>query len=174
MKFKDLKATLNASGEYFRPQEGENRIRIVSEVVRVWKAFENGAAKVYLTPEGAGNWNKTAPKANKARERYMMYVINRVTGEIQQAEFGPQVMGIIADLASSTEYGFDDLPPYDMILTKKGSGLDTEYALIPARMPTELSDAERAQISSLKDLNLVIAADAEDANPLDFMGEKSA
>jgi hypothetical protein len=40
-----------------------------------------------------------------------MYIINRdAAGAIQIAEFGPSIMKEIVNLASSDDYGFDEIP----------------------------------------------------------------
>jgi len=162
MDYAKLKQDLQSGGSlYFRPQDGQNRIRVVSEPVEVWKAFdkETKTARVYVTAEGA--------KADReARRRHMVYVINRANGALQIAEFGPSVMQQFVDLATNDEYKFDSLPPYDMILTKAGSGMETTYNLVAARQNTELLPTEHKLILEAKRLIDVIKEDALDGDKL--------
>lgn len=149
------KAELN-SGLYFRPVDGENRFRILTEPIKVWKQFDpvTKTAKVFLTEE--------ATKGTDAKLRHALYVINRSTQKLQIAEFGKSIMNQLFDLALSKEYGFDSLPPYDMILNKKGEGMTTEYALMPARANTELTAHEAMMTQAAKPLIDVLKEDAED------------
>lgn len=160
MKFSQVKDSFETGGQYFKLKPGDNRVRLVSEPIIVWKAFSktDKTAKVYLT--------KDAAKQNPdSKQRYMMYVINRENGLIQQAEFGISIMSQLADLQSTADYAFDTLPPYDITIKKTGESLDTEYSVIPARANTELTSEEMAKIMALEPLEKVVGKDAEDFLP---------
>ncbi len=148
--YKAMKEMVNStsSGKYFKPADGENHIRVVTEPFPTWKAFDQATkhAQVYLT-------ESEAKKNDKARPRFQMYILNRDMGnKLQIAEFGPQVMDQFCDLAIMSETAFESLPPYDMVLVKTGAGMDTEYKLHASRKNTDLLPEEKAAIAAAKPL----------------------
>ena len=155
------------SGVYFKPKEGENRIRVVSQPLEVWKAFNQATKKasVYVTEEGA--------KGDKnAKPRFLLYILNRGLGNtLQQAEFGAQIMTQFLDLATMSESGFSDLPPYDMILTKTGSGMETEYKLHASRQNTELTAEEIKLVESAKPILDLLREDESVVDAKSLEGE---
>ena len=154
MKMKDIKGEVS-QGQYLKLSDGENRIRVVSELTPVWKLFGEGSARVFVTAEGAS-------KETKARKRFSAYVINRANGQLQIAEFGPQIVNQYVDLSESAEYMFEDVPPYDITIKKSGSGKETEYTVMAARTNTTLTDMERALVSAQKPIEQFWAEEAED------------
>ena len=159
MKIKDIATELNSDSAYLKLQDGTNKVRMVSELLPVWKAFdqESKTAKVYLTKEGA--------KTNKdARKRFACYVINRANQQVQIAEFGPKIVEQITNLSCMDSYVFEDLPPYDFIIQKTGSGMETSYLVTGARENTVLSEIEMAAVMSKEELWKVLAKDAEDGD----------
>ena len=160
MKFSEAKNSIEKSSQYMKFAEGDTRIRIVSEALKIWKSFQpDKTAKVYMTEEAA-------KKDPKAKERWMVYAINRETNEIQQAEFGITVITQLGDFQESKDYGFETLPPYDVTINRKGMTMnDTEYRVIPARTNTELTSEEMAKIMALEPLEKVVGKDAEDYLP---------
>ncbi len=146
MRFKDLRqAVASDGGKYLKLQDGPNKVRLVSEPKQIWKVF-NGKDTETIT-------DASAAKAKDAKMRFAMYVIDRAAGEVKIAEFGPSIMGQVADLAESDEYGFEGLPPYDMTIVKEGSGMDTEYKVIAARQNTELTTEEKAKVAAMGSLD---------------------
>lgn len=155
MKFSEAKNHLNTEGAYFKFKDGENRLRIVTEPVLVWKSFnkEEKTAKVYMT-ETAGKQDKDAKK------RFMMYVINRENEQIQIGEFGPSIVSQLTDLQQTNDYKFDDLPPYDISIRKTGAGLDTEYKVVAARANSDLTEEEKIKVFDLEPLESVLTREA--------------
>lgn len=158
MKFSDV-SKISSSNQYLRLNEGDNRVRIVSEPIMLWKAFNKieKTATVYLT-------EKTAKMNPDAKLRFMMWAINRDTAEIQQLETGISVIRQIEELQKNADYKFDELPPYDITIRKSGTGLETEYTVLPARVNTEITAAERVQIDALEPLIDILKRDAVDAD----------
>lgn len=146
MKFKDIKDVVaSEGGAFLKLQDGPNKVRIVGEFFQMWKVFKDGKATTILDVEEA----KTV---KDAKMRFAMYVIERSSSEVKIAEFGPSIMGQIADLSESEEYKFDDLPPYDITITKEGAGMDTEYKVMPARTNTALTPEEQAKVLAMPSL----------------------
>ena len=140
--FKDFKSVLASKGiggGFLELEPGENRIRIVSDFVDYVDVFTD---------------KKTGEVKNL--NKFMCWAINRKSGAVQPFTFGPMIFEGIGNLAVSSEYGFDGLPPYDMIISKTGSGLDTEYAVVAARNNTELTPEEVIAVEKAGDINVVI------------------
>ena len=162
-----MKEDLNSgSSLYFKPKDGENRIRVVTEPVKIWKSFNKATktAKVYVTEKGA----KTD---QEAKPRFLMHVLNRDAGnQLQIAEFGSQVMSQFLDLATSSEYGFASVESltYDFILMKKGAGMETEYTLQGSRRESPLTSEEREIARQAKPIMEMLK---EDKAVVDLGGE---
>lgn len=157
MKFKEYTDSGSSNGMYFTFEEGENCVRIVSDPVTIYKAFaDDKSCTVYLT-------KAEALKNPKAKERNLFWVIDRKTGKMQIADVGRMIMNQIVTLSTTGDSKFDDLPPYDMFISKKGSGMDTEYTVIAARTNTELTTDEVEKIKGLEKLVDHVMKDAVDA-----------
>lgn len=158
MDYHKMKEDLNSgSSLYFKPKDGENRIRVVSEPTKIWKSFNKATktARVYVTEKGA-------MKDADAKPRFLMHILNRDAGnQVQIAEFGTQVMGQFLDLATSTEYGFPNVEglTYDFILMKKGAGMDTEYTLQGSRRESPLTNEEREMVKQVKPIMEMLKED---------------
>jgi hypothetical protein len=168
MSFKDLDLESGASN-YLKLQKGENRVRIVSAPVASWTSFNRNAGegekKVtrFLTAEGASAFNAVSDKDSQAKKRYAMWVLDRATDEILLAEFGSSIMKAVKALAMDSEYGFDNLPPYDIKITKTGDGLDTEYSVLPSPVK-ELTEDEKKRVEAQKNLIDFLKETAIDAD----------
>ncbi|MEK9207422.1 MAG: hypothetical protein AAB922_03005 [Patescibacteria group bacterium] len=146
MQYKSFKPQSN----FYKLSEGENKLRLVGE------------AEMFIS-EYQG----------KPTTRFAAYVIDRVDGQVKPFTFGSQIMGQIASLANGSEYGFDDLPPYDLIVHKTGSGMATEYKVTPARKDTALTQEEEKAVAELKPItelaqklsNKVVAGEQNNAQP---------
>lgn len=164
MKFKDFKGMEEENNLYFKWKDGVNIVRIVSEITLIWKAhLKDKSVKKFMLEANAERYNATATSEEEyAKPRGLFYVINRETNDIQIMEVGTMILKRIADLAVKPTYEFDDLPPYDLIITKTGSKLATRYEVDPARTNTPLTEEEKRVIATLEDLTQMNAKDAVD------------
>ncbi len=159
MKFSEAKNDIQAGGLWFKFKDGDNRVRIMSEPVPVWKAFnrEEKTATVYVT-------EIEAKKNPNAKKRYAMWVLNRdAENKMQVLEVGASIIDQIGDLQLTTDYTFEVSPPYDLTIRKTGNGLETEYKVIPARQNTELTEDEKIVFMTCETVEQVLAKDAVDA-----------
>jgi hypothetical protein len=76
----------------------------------------------------------------KVKQKYVIHVLDRATGEVKLLDKGNGVFKELKKFALNPEYG--DLRNYDVTITRKGSGLNTEYTVTPARQNTPLTEAE--------------------------------
>lgn len=164
MSWSDLEISGGAS-KWMKLKEGANRIRIVSNAVGIWKAFdrETKTAQVYMTLEAA--------KTNKdAKSRYVFYVLDRADGGVKQLEVGVGVAGELRALAVNDDWKFEgEMFPFDVTITRSGQGLETAYTVTPSPKKEPLTAAELVLVESMEDLTTAIAADAEDG-PLSKKG----
>jgi hypothetical protein len=92
-------------------------------------------------------------RGDKPRIRYFAYIIRRPSGKVELWEFSRSVKEQIAAYAEQ----FGDPTKYDTILTRKGTGPDTNWIALPANkgVPSDLTEAEKASIANLPDLDKV-------------------
>jgi len=159
----NIKEEQKANSIYFRFEDGLNTLRFVSEILPIFKSFENGKAKVYLTEAGAAkDTSKDGP-----RRRFLVWAIDRKTNTIKQVEFGGSVMDQIFDIAGTPGYEFDETPNYDFHITKTGENLDTNYAVVGARSDTPITEDEKQKILGLEPLIESVKKDAVDLKEID-------
>ncbi len=172
MSFRDAD-TSSESDIYFKPKEGTQKIRIVSEPQMLWKAFlakkndDGDRALTFLTQEGAASFIPGKDE-KPAKKLHGMWIIDRATGKFLIMEAGPMIMNGIKTFANDPDYGFDSIPPYDIKLTKSGTGFDTTYEVMnsPAAPLTDLEKDMVSKLEPLIDLYLKEAKDANSYNPL--------
>lgn len=145
-------------GGYMKLRHGENRIRIVSEPAVFGKHFINKKSIVCI---GKEEGCEACNEGDRSKPSWLLWVIDRADGNIKMLEAGYQIISQIQKLAVGTEYGFDLLPAYDIFIQKEGEGLETEYAVTPARKDTPLTDKEKAEILELKSPLTIIAEKKE-------------
>jgi len=94
------------------------------------------------------------------RRMYWMNIIDRSNEEAGPLVFTPGVtiMNAIVALIQDPDYGdiTDELEGTDIVIERSGTGLDTEYQVLPKRLPSPLSeDDEQAEdwLSTARDLS---------------------
>ena len=127
---------------FMRLEEGENRIRIVSE------------------PHG---FKKTFREEDGPKHRYGWVVISRADDTVRLLEVGPQVFGQVVALANDDEFG--DPMGYDIKIFREGTKLDTEYKVVPSPEKSKITVEEKKAIEAA-DLDVTRAfAGEEDVEP---------
>jgi len=149
MKFNDYKQSeekygISGGDEWMAIEEGDNKIRIVSEFIDYGEHFDNIKKRSFIC---LGKDECEYCKAGeKPRVRYLGWVIDRRDEKIKLLRFGHSIFKQIGALAVNEEYQFDDLPGYDMTIKREGKGLDTEYSVTPSRNDSELTEKEGEDI----------------------------
>ena len=156
MGFKDLEVS-SGGNDFIKTPVGETRIRIVSDAELFWKNFDT--KNTYLTKEAA-------MKDDKAKPAYAVWAIDRADGnKIKIWNFAGSVARDLKALANHSEYGFDGMFPYDIIVNRVGSTqLDTRYSITPSRQNTALTEAEAKEVAALQPMRMKLREDAEDAS----------
>lgn len=112
-------------GEYFKPLEGANKVRLVSNPLP--------HDSVYM---------------GKPQFKWLCQVLDRKDGKIKPYFMPNTIYRFIADLQLSEDYRFDGLPmPYDITINAKGAGTkEVQYSLIPSK-ETPLTTEEQNAIT---------------------------
>lgn len=109
-------------GEYFKVQEGANKIRLLSPCVGFQGSY------------------KGTPKF-----KFVCWVIDRRDENKIKLYFMPQtVLDGIGSLQESDDYPFDEVPmPYDVAIMAKGAGTkEVQYSVVPSPKREPLTSAE--------------------------------
>jgi hypothetical protein len=161
---------VSSGNEWFKPGDGESRIRILSEYEIVGKhwdpTFKNGPGKkagrsFLCVGKERGcpyHTDKTPEDVKKVKVSYFMYVSDKSAsiikdkpaGILKIAELPYTVAKRVSELGDMEDYEFDGFPmPYDIIITKSVVNGKTTYDTIAARSNTPV-DAEILEELSLK------------------------
>ena len=154
-------APVGGSGQYFKPQVGENRVRIVSNPIIGW---------LYWNTEGKPVRNQidnnpgakpadmrqadTNGRAEKVKQFWAVKVFNYATKQMEVWEITQAtIMGELQKLSKDEDWGHPK--KYDLKISKSGSGLNTEYSITPVapKPPTaEVIEAYKATPINLEAL----------------------
>lgn len=124
---------LLGSGGFFKFKEGDNRMRLMSECLPHTSVFQDG----------------------KKSFKWLCYILDRVDGEVKPFFMPHKIYKAIEALQLNPDYVFYEVPmPYDITVNAKKAGtMDVEYALIPARKETPLTEEEQDKLDHAKPLS---------------------
>ncbi len=148
------------SNNFWKPKDGENNIRVLTEPIQLWKvgpktAWVKGSVRTYLSEKSV-----KLGSDEKIAMRFLCYILNRdANSKLQIAEFGPQIMEKFVNYAVSRQYGFESTPSYDMTVIKSGAGMDTSYDLQAFRNESELTAGEVLVLEQAKPLMDILKDD---------------
>lgn len=80
--------------------------------------------------------NKNAVRSVSRQPRIKANVLDRASGVVSPFEFGPGIWADLKGLRTNPHSGGDFLHPvngFDIVITREGSGKDTQYKVTPAR-----------------------------------------
>jgi len=164
---------IGTGGDFFTIEDGENIVRVLSAPVHYGQYFLGKG----IQPVFAKNADEEFKKDKKVTHKFSCYVFNYKTNKIEIADFGWSVAGEISKLAKSSQYQYEGIPPFDIIITKTGSGMSTKYSVTPGRNEDPMNSAVIAELNekqSIKEfIDAKIAKQAgEDINPNATIEEK--
>lgn len=146
-KIEEQYGLASARGDWMRLVQGDNVVRIVSK-------FENYA--VHWDPETKRSvicigkeHCKYCQEGKELTVKYSGWVIDRADKQVKLLTIGHKIFKAIGLLGKSDEYGFKDIPAYDITINKEGQGLDTRYTVIPGRSDKPLTKKEQQQIDQV-------------------------
>ena len=137
---------------FWSPEPGDNKIRVLSGyeaygnhwVVKDNRSYvclgkENGC--VYCKDEAEKDC-----KTSKRSVKFLMWILDRVDAEVKIAQVGYSIIKQLGTLATSEDWAFDDIPPYDVVIKKTGEKLKTEYTVTPTKAEKPLVKEEQEKV----------------------------
>lgn len=136
-----------STGGFMKLEPGVNQFRIVSGTYHFKKHMLKEGGKFSSEIHESVNCQYCL-SGNKPKNRYAWIVIDRKDGEVKILEQGWQVYEQMLALAKDKEYG--DLKTYDLKITKKGEGLDTNYQVVavPSTIGKKITKEEQEKVES--------------------------
>lgn len=112
-------------GEYFKVQEGANKIRVLSELI----------------------FNESEYKGNPTY-RFVCWVLDRKDAVIKPYFMPVSIARALGSMQEDPEYAFKDFPmPYDITINAKGAGTkEVDYQVVAARQNSPLTDMEQTAL----------------------------
>lgn len=131
------RAGLLGSGDYLKLKEGANRLRLMTMCLPHASDYQG-----------------------KPTFKWLCYVIDRLDGRLKPFFMPHKIYKAIEALQMNPDYEFNEVPmPYDLTVNAKNAGTkEVEYALVPARKNTPVSDAEMVELDQAKPLKELQAA----------------
>ena len=148
-------------GSYMKLQAGENRFRIIGNLITGWQCWidDNGVRKPLRYRERP---SVLPTGADKLKHFWAFCVIH--DSELKILELTQAgILEAITELVKSADWG--DRRNYDLVITRKGSGLETTYQVRPNPIKP-LDDYQKAIVDNeLGKINL--AALYDNNNPFE-------
>lgn len=116
-------------GGFTKLETGENRFRILSSPLLMWLEWRDGKPVRHEFKGAESKPAKGSGKNDSVKHAWGLKVWNYRTGQIEVLELDKQDL-ISALTAHSKDKDWGHPKNYDVVFTKKGSGLDTEYSLV--------------------------------------------
>ena len=151
--YKDYESFGSSTGDFYRLESGDNKIRILSEFEVISKHFMPD--KTVSLCRGDKNGCTLCRQGNKPSTKFLMWILDRKDMQIKVAELGYSIIKQLGELAKSADWHFDDIPNYDINVKRTGEGMNTEYFVSPCK-PNELPEDVLAVFSE-KDIISKIA-----------------
>ena len=165
MDFKDTQAEGKKHGvgnsDFMRLEDGENKVRVLCFPEAIATHFPKGQKPVTCTMD-----DHTCPLCKEKVQKsvkVMLYVIDRADETIKVGEFPWSVFTGLGDLSKSSEFGYKGLPPYDVIITKKGSGMKTEYGVLAGKNEDPITDEQTKEFEAKKPIIQIVGEKIEKA-----------
>lgn len=119
-----------SAGGFTKLETGENRFRILSSPLLLWLEWRGGKPLRHAFVQGGPKPEKGPDKNDSVKHAWALIVWNYKTKQIEVFELDKQdVISGVLNLSNKPAWGHPK--NYDIVITKKGSGLDTEYILTP-------------------------------------------
>lgn len=143
---------------FYRLQEGDNKLRILSEGAVISKHFfGKGIPSIcYGISKGCPFHGDKAPKDENGKEKqpsikYSCYILDRIDNQIKLADLPYSVIKKVGEFQKDEDYAFDSFPmPYDIKITyKKDEAPVNMYKVMPSPKREELPEAVLNKVEEL-------------------------
>jgi len=142
-------AVRSTGGAYFKPQDGDNKVRILSDAVigYVYWTNDNKPVRTREYPALTPNIKERNGKADRPKLFWAMLVWNYATNQVETWEVTQRsIQDAIEAYADDEEWGHPN--QYDLKISKSGKELDTTYAVIASPAKPAPKEAIEAYESS--------------------------
>lgn len=114
-------------GNYFNIKEGDNKVRILSEMVAVPQWWDG--SKYQMVVE-----NDKHPEDRQISVKWLCWVIDRKDDKVKLAKLPHTIAKTVGNLQENPEWAFEGSPmPYDVTISAKGAGSkEVEYSVMPS------------------------------------------
>jgi hypothetical protein len=165
MEFKNWKETSKklgvSSGKYYTLEDGENKLRILTLPESLANHYiSKSEGSETCTMDGNCPWCKQKLKQNW---RVLMYVLDRNENKVKLLEAAWSIYTGLGELAESSEYGYEGIPPYDVIITKKDDAGFTKYTVQAGRNESPVSKEIMDELKEKEDILSIVAKRLEEA-----------
>lgn len=160
----DYEAPKSASSNYFKMQEGENRIRILSQPVFGWEDWDNKKPVRYQMKDKP---SKSFDPKKPAKHFWAFVIFNYREEQIQIMQITQStIRKSLEALCRDKDWGAPIA--YDIKINKTGEGVDTEYTVNP--VPHKPIDDYIAKCFKERPINLEALFDNSD--PFSLVGPR--
>ena len=121
----------SSGGAYFKPQAGQNRVRILSDAISGWSYWtnDNKCVRSPKRPESTPDIRVKDGKPDRVKHFLMITIWDYSSSSIKLWEITQStIQRDLFDL-DNTDWGHPQ--NYDIIVNKKGEQLNTEYSVLP-------------------------------------------
>ena len=149
------------NGQYTKLEQGKNVIRILSAPVMGFE-YWNTDNKPVLSKEkfeGVPSGARLDDKGNfKQKHFWAMKVYNYATEQVEIMQITQKnIQNAIVEYAQSEDYG--DPREYDITITRKGEGLETQYTVMPSPPKPLKPEVVKASNDTQVNLNALFTGD---------------
>ncbi len=164
MSFLPKDYSLPTSSNYMKWQPGENTFRILTEAITGWEFWnkENKPVREQLKPPAPADIRLKDDGTPTAIKHFWMVVVwNYQAKAVQVLEITQAtIQGAMLTTIMNENWG--DPKEYDFVVSRSGSGLETEYAVIPnPKKALALGEEDQKKVKAVK-ANLAGIFDGKD------------
>lgn len=144
---------MGIAGGYFKLINGENKFRVLTSPEPYVSHFMGKGQPVLPCLQNCDFCKKGYERTVKV----IMYILDRTDNQIKLAELGWSIFKAIGELANSSEYGFESIPPYDLIIKRTGEGMQTRYIVTPSRNEIPLTEDQKSELANKTPVKQIIS-----------------
>lgn len=150
------------SSRFLKLEQGKNKLRILDRPVFGWvwwEEHEDGTKTVHRSP-----YSDKRPAGKGVKHFWLVPVWNYQTGIVQVWEIGQiTLQRSIEAIVRDEDWG--NPSGYDLVIRRKGTGMDTEYNVVPSpksKLDKEIAAAYEEERDSLAEEFAALFGDAEE------------
>jgi len=132
------------SSNFWRPQDGVNRIKVLSEFESYGSHWSKKFGKS-ITCIGKEKGCFPCSVGDKPKAVFLMWILDRKDGHIKLAQVGYSIIKQIGEYSESEDWKFEGVPEYDLVIKATGQKLKREYLVQPTNSRIALTEAQKVE-----------------------------